>query len=171
MKRLSRRRGGLFICLQRRLPAGFRVPGADVPGMRGGRPPRAPDCPTIHRLIRECLRAGAVRGSRFSVGAAGRGWGRSCRRHRLCVYQSGAARPAFPRPGRTMSAFSVCNALWFKSYSLLFCAKTVVFPLTSGRAALCCRLAFCLFQWQHALVAAFFPASGWRRQNLKMALS
>ena len=112
-------------------------------------------------------------GEPFQHGSSWPGMGEAFRRrHRLCVYQSGAARPvSLPRPGRTMSAFSVCNALRFKSYSLLFCAKTVVFPLTSGRAALCCSLAFCLFQWQHALVAAFFPASGWRRQNLKMALS
>ncbi|MCI7567856.1 MAG: hypothetical protein MSH25_00540 [Desulfovibrio sp.] len=43
-------------------------------------------------------------------------------------------------------AFLVCNALRFKPYGLSFRGKNVVFPLTLGRAALCRRLAFHLFQ-------------------------
>ena len=40
---------------------------------------------------------------------------------------------------------SVLNALRFKPYGLSFRGKHAVLLLTSGRAALCCRLAFCFF--------------------------
>ena len=50
-----------------------------------------------------------------------------------------------------VSAFSVGNALRFQQpCGLSFRGNAMFFPLNSGRTALCCRLAFCLFQWQNA---------------------
>ena len=46
--------------------------------------------------------------------------------------------------GRTR-AISVWDAARFKPYGLSFREKNVFFPLTFGRAALCCRLAFSPF--------------------------
>ena len=48
-------------------------------------------------------------------------------------------------------ALLVCNAVRFKSCGLSFCEKQRGFPLSSGRADLCRRLAFRLLQRQNAL--------------------
>ena len=62
------------------------------------------------------------------------------RRGRLDVF-SGSRAAAF-----CSSAFSACNAWRFRPHGLPFRADTAVFLLTSGRAALCCRLVFCPFK-------------------------
>ena len=55
----------------------------------------------------------------------------------------------------TWSIFSL-KRVPFKLYGLSFRGKSAFFPLASGRAELCRRLALRLFQWQNALNALRF---------------
>ena len=59
--------------------------------------------------------------------------------------------PLVTRLAADPGAFAVWNASRFTPYGLSLRGKNAVFPRDSGRTALC-RLAFCLFQRQNALV-------------------